>query len=233
MILNFLLYVVTASAREEDQSNHLPIHHAIRVKSFPFCKTLLDAYPESVGIGEWESLPIHYAFSLKAGTNITDIIRYLLELYPQSINVRQGGELPIHIAASKGNVEVIKLLLQYDPEAATKKTTVTEWNHTSNLPFHVALKKSSYDAAKLLYDIYPEAIVLARTQTILGEIYRRSLTYTGRPNYVAIRIYELERKAKILAFIDFFQEQLDYAKKVRDLNQVHTWLASSSSCTEK
>jgi len=215
-ILNFLLDVVPASAMEVDESDRLPIHHALSVKSFPFCKILLDAYPESaritIGFGEWEELPIHHVCEYGSGDDDNlDIIRYLLELYPLGINEEaRCGWLPIHKAAKNGNVEVIKLLLQYDPKAATKKTTVTEWHSTIDLPFHVACEGYRYDAAKLLYDIYPEAIMLVRTQAVLGEIRRRSMLYADS--------WGAQVLATVLAIINFGEEQLVYALKARDLN---------------
>jgi len=202
-ILRFLLINAPASVREADYPNvHLPIHIAIGWghKSFAFCKILLDAYPESaritMGSGTGGDLPIHCACDIGRRDDIIQTIRYLLKLYPQSINIEaRCGWLPIHYAARKGNVEVIKLLLQCDPETVTKKTEADRWNE-AKLPLHVACEEypPCFDAAQLLYDIYPEAI-------LDGKCLERML---GRGHS------------------HIFAKQLVYAEKAQDLNALAT-----------
>ena len=160
-ILRCMLSIDPTLARETNDIDYLPIHHGI-CKSFAFCKELIDAYPESLRVRTSEgSLPIHKACGYRGGRS-ANTIRYMLELYPESINARDSeGLLPIHHAvrgrkpAEGKKAEIVELLLMYDPEAATQKTT-----RLGRLPLHMACESyvGRLCVVQALFDVFPEAI---------------------------------------------------------------------------
>ena len=114
--------------------------------------------------------------------------------------------LPIHRAAIKdcfARPEVIELLLKHDPALASKETT----QHRC-LPLHFACHihggirddPTTLEAITLLYDAYPEAL-WARDNH-------------GRTPFDFVKSLLNPHKA----VVDFFKEQLTYAKKARCLS---------------
>ena len=163
-ILRCMFHIDPACVRERNFEGGLPIHTAAKYSpSINLCKELIKMYPESLRVEESNSgsLPIH-EIMCHNGYNLghhIHIIRYFLDVYPESIDARDNnGWLPIHRAIGEYNSErreeTIKLLLIYDPSAASKKTA----DVNCRLPLHIACKKSCLGMAQLLYDAYPEAI---------------------------------------------------------------------------
>ena len=131
-ILRFMLNIDPSLPRE--LVSCLPIRLAVQNKSTTFCKLLVDAYPESLRIESSDGmLPIHEA-CLNGNRDDTAItIQYMLELDPEVINAEDSeGWVPIHHAVL-GMTKSIEILLQYDPDAASKKT----YDGDRRLPLHL------------------------------------------------------------------------------------------------
>jgi len=197
-VLRFMLDTDQTIVRERDTHGYLPIHHAVDRMPNEFCKVLIDAYPESVRVrtNNDGSLPIHIACGHHYGNSEANVetIQYLLELYPESVNATTlFGQLPIHNAALGERTDIIELLLKYDPDAATKKTT-----QSLNLPLHVtcgeSLKKQ-LDVAEVLFDSYPQAI----------------------------NAHNCEEKTPYLSkIVNFLLAQQGYDQKAKDTKVMHT-----------
>ena len=207
-ILQFMLDIDQTIVRERDESGFLPIHYAVvAAKSFEVCRVLIDAYPESIRVRTNRgSLPIHMACRNGYRVDAADTIQYMLELYPESINVRdEEGVLPIHIAAGFGRANNIKLLLKYDPDAASKVTENEQ--RRCLLPLHIVCDgvNEQLDRAKILYDAYPEAIFV-RSQ--IGEDDGRTpLEYARGKRYRNV--------------VNFLETQHAYAQKAKDTTAMH------------
>ena len=163
-ILQFMLDVDSSLPRErvEGEEHYLPIHYAVEGMSTSFCKVLLYAYPASIGIvSDNGSMPIHEACSNGERHDTVDTIQHLLDLYPEIISARDEDDwLPIHCAAmneSKRRTDIVKLLLKYDPDAASKRT-----ESKKRKPLHIASENGHLGATKVLYDAYhkPSFIVI-------------------------------------------------------------------------
>ena len=154
-ILRFMLSIDPTLLREV-VGNWLPIHHAVEYKSTTFCKILTDAYPESLRIeSDYGMLPIHLACHYGNRDDTADTIQYMLKLDPELINAEDGdGYLPIHHAAEWGRVQIIELLLKFDPDSASKE--INDVNQ--RLPLHLSYN-SNLSSIQALYDAYPEAIL--------------------------------------------------------------------------
>ena len=156
-ILQFMLDADPTLPRvRTGEEGYLPIHLAVDRMSVDFCKVLIKTYPESVKVGaNDDNLPIHEACRFRDRDDAVDIVEYLLQLYPESINVQDSeGLLPIHLAALGGNAKTIALLLEHDPDGASKKTE----DEKKYIPLHLACQRSTLDIVKVLYDAYPQAI---------------------------------------------------------------------------
>ena len=190
-ILDLLVAAAPLSATIADPFGCLPIHRASESgRSYPFCKRLIDAWPESLRVQNGRGdLPIHFAC---AECNV-EIVKYMIEHYPESINTWGDGELPIHCAAlsrdnSTRKADIIRYLLAKDPECASKTGSTA-----NRLPFHwVASEADSLESLRLLFDAYPEAIDIR----------------DGMGN----NPLDLARGA----LVDFLEEQLAYARKAED-----------------
>jgi len=159
-ILRFLINIDPTLMREATgEAMFLPIHHAVANKSTPFCKVLIESYPESLRAltTRFGRFPIHEACRKGSRDDKVETIEYMLKKYPESINARDSiGRLPIHCAAKCGKADVIELLLKHDPDAARR-----EGGTLSRLPLHNACVCSSVEnlcVVRMLFDIYPEAI---------------------------------------------------------------------------
>jgi len=163
-LLHLLIDDDATSLRIVDDYGFIPLHYAVFFnQSTDFCKELTGLYPQSVWAESSDGdLPIHFA----AGGGRVDIVRHLLKVCPESVHVTNNkGYLPIHMIARfpriseaitpEGYVEVLELLLEYDPNAAS----VAESEKLS-LPLHLACAAYSkyLPVVKLLFDQYPKAI---------------------------------------------------------------------------
>ena len=206
-ILRFMIDADQTVTRDRNEQGYLPIHYAIHNMSFEFCKVLIDTYPESIKVGTGDgNLPIHVACSSFSygtyGTSI-EMIQYLLDIYPESINVRNGeGHLLIHRAAQGKRVDIVELLLKYNPDAASKETSSNR-----RLPLHVVCDTyaGNVDVVKTLYDAFPQAI------TIRDGDGKSPSTLSKRRKH---------RKSNPIK--TFIQAQLAYARKARDTSAMTT-----------
>ena len=193
VILRFMLEVDPTLPRETNNHGYLPIYDAADNKSTIFCKILIDSYPQSLRIESVGWLPIHKACAWGKRDDTADTIQYMLKLDPELINAENSdGWLPIHRAAEWGRVQIIELLLKFDPDSASK-----EMNDRSQwLPLHFACDDSNFCSIQVLYNAYPEAI-LARDE------------HGDTPLDLADS--EVNQQAT-----DFLQAQLVYARQAHD-----------------
>jgi ankyrin repeat protein len=189
--------------REVVDDGYLPLHYAVAYKSTTFCKELIDAYPESLRVESGDgSLPILVACSGNRD-DTADTIQYMLELDSELINVEDSaGLLPIHRASNLNEgTKSIKILLKFDPEAASKETNNDGYRW---LPLHLAC---SYDtnlsSIQVLYDAYPEAILISEEH-----------------GYTPLNIARLGSRNQ--PTIDFLQTQLVYARQAQDMTAMTT-----------
>ena len=215
----------------EDELGYLPIHSAATNKSQAFCKILVDAYPESVRIGDGDgSLPIIH----KACYNDRlDTVESLLRLYPESVHIRNNdGKLPIHeVSFPKANnlgknaTKIIELLLIHDPECLSKPVVFVEgnnaWQETmrTGLPLHIVCC-SYWDESKvatLLFNLYPEAILIRNEQEQLPiDIVREKIDSLGQSQDTDSIQQRLQYTYR------FLLTQMDYAYKAQDADAMRT-----------
>ena len=199
-ILRFMLNIDPTLPREVEDAGYLPLHVAVTYKSTVLCKILIDAYPESLQIASGDWLPIHVACRYGERDDTADTIQYMLELDPELINAgNSSGYLPIHRAAEWGRVQIIELLLHYDPDAASKETNnVFQW-----LPLHFACyNNTNLSSIQALFDAHPEAILAG------DEVGDTPLDNT--------------REEGNQPAIDFLQTQLVYARQAQDMAAMTT-----------
>jgi len=178
---------------------YLPIHLAVDRMSVDFCKELIKAYPESVKAGaNDDNLPIHEACRFRDRDDAVDTVEYLLQLYPESINAsNEDAWLPIHCAAmneSERRTDIVKLLLKYDSDAASKRT-----ESKKRKPLHIASENGHLGATKVLYDAYPQAIF-----------------HRDKDGETPITLAKRGRVKR------FLKAQVLYVRKSQDMTVVHT-----------
>ena len=229
-ILRFMLKIDPTLPREVDGEGYLPIDLAVQALSTAFCKELIDAYPESLRVGDGV-LPIHEACRWAVDT---DTIQYMLELDPEIINAEEinDGYLPIHYAAETGMTKLIELLLKFDPDAASKKANdeigrrLFANGGSRRLPLHLACGAlyPNLSSIQALYDAYPEAILARdrdgdtpfdhaeRNQPVqaLNDAYPEVYLLWDRFGRTPLDL------AGIHPAIDFLQTQLEYAEQSRN-----------------
>ena len=118
-VLKLLIDKYPEAALHADNEGDLPIHLASGCQRFSrdFVSMLVEAYPGSVSTPNDEGvLPLHEACS----TGSLATVEYLYRQYPAAINhaITSGldrGHHPIHAAISSTAVEVVKFLLNCDP----------------------------------------------------------------------------------------------------------------------
>jgi len=204
-ILRLMLATDPGLVRERDGSGDLPIHTAASGQSFDFCKVLIDLYPESLKVeGRDGYLPVHYAVSKP------DTIQYLLEICPETINARDNaGRLPIHIAAEGKRADIVELLLNHDPSAASTRTS----NPSNNLPLHLAAraKHEHMEVAEVLFDAYPESMNISNGngKTPLDLAWEEETRQRRDPN-----------ESKV---VNFLLTQQAYARQAQDIKTKTTF----------
>ena len=197
-ILRFMLNIDPTLPRE--LVGCLPIRLAVQNKSTTFCKLLVDAYPESLRIESSDGmLPIHEACLNGNRDDTADTIQCMLELDPEIINAEDSdGWVPIHHAVL-GMTKSIEILLQYDPDAASKKT----YDGDRRLPLHLACDyDKNVSSVQILYDAYPEAILASDRD--------------GRTPL------DLALSKRNQPAIDFLQAQLVYSRQAQDMTTMTT-----------
>jgi len=136
----------------------LPIHYASQFQDPVFCKMLVDGYPDSLRVGDNNScLPFHLA----CDKGSIETVKYLYEANQECINKStRSGVNPLYLALARTpgvEHEIIKFLLQRDPELATIALPNVDGDHIL-LPLQLACKRNAYESMKLLFDTYPTAI---------------------------------------------------------------------------
>ena len=205
---------------ERDDGGELPLHKAATNKSEEFCKILVDAYPESLRVGDGcGSLPIHHA--CKNGR--PDTVEYLFGLYPESINIRtNSGYLPIHKAANRpgeNTAEIVEFLLRHDPECLSKP--VVSNNRGSQyqqgndaLPLHIVCPKwDESNVTEHLFDLYPEAILVRNGRGKLPAIVREKASGNR---------YNEKYEERLQEMAIFLSTQEMYAYKAQDKSAMRT-----------
>lgn len=138
-----------------------PLHEAARDGKALIVKGLVAEAPKEVFVKDLDGrIPLHWAISF----NHLDIISILL--YPWKYSDKSSvfeidideytddaGWTPLHIAASIGNLEVLKLLLNYEPKPDVNLPT-----STGVRPIHLAVAKKHIDAVKLLVEDYGASV---------------------------------------------------------------------------
>jgi len=200
-ILQFMLNIDPSLPRELVGNGYLPIHYAVKYKSAAFCKILIGAYPESLRIELNGCLSVHVACSGNKD-DTADTIQYMFEVDSELINAADNdGYLPIHYAATLNRRTIsIKMLLNYDPNAASKKTN----DGSQQLPLHLAcgVYNPNLSSIQVLYDAYPDAI-FARDRG--GRTPLNNVRSNG--NQPAI---------------DFLETQFVYARRAQDMTAMTT-----------
>jgi len=203
-ILYCLLNVDPTLLGERDRYGQLPIHLAIGVKTFGFCKQLISAYPESLRVESDDGfLPIHDACKVAD----VDLVRYLLEIDPESMHIPDSeGYFPIHYAAQERRADITELLLCYNPSTVLKESM----DGKSWLPLHFACFLGSLSVVKALFDAYPEAIMVfddnGKTPLDLALEAERSEKYGSS------------------TVVQFFKDQLKYVQQEENVTLPSNWM---------
>ena len=171
-IISIIIKAFPEALHQNESEGYLsPIHHALKwnCPNTEFCKMLIEHHPECAREVEDNTLPIHKA------CHDLDLVKLLFKIYPESISMRSdAGMRPIHYAAARGNVELLKFLLEHDPTSASiiAEVPVDGYSHYEasydggdTIPFPLLFAcctkdESNTRAVKLLYNYHPEAIYL-------------------------------------------------------------------------
>ena len=212
-ILDLLVAAAPLSLTRANAEGRLPIHCASESgRSYPFCKRLIDACPESLWVVCDAMLPIHRACYY--GGNNVEAVRCIADLCPESIDARARdgrGDLPIHSAVAarreSHKVEIIRYLLAKNPDCASKLGVRLPGGLGGHLPLHVACYGTCLESVHLLFDAYPQAIDV---REVPG----------GSPLDIARdQAWENGNSGEIG---DFLEEQLVYANLAKDSRAMHT-----------
>lgn len=139
-----------------DVKGRTPLHRAVIDKAPDSIVSLLLKYGiENCSKKDKEGyLPLHYVlctWNLKAENKT---FRIILDAYMEGLTCKTKlGVLPIHICVQhRGDISIVKEMLDYFPDAAGEMTKNT-------LPLHMAIDaKCSFDVLKALIDAYPDAV---------------------------------------------------------------------------
>lgn len=95
---------------------------------------------------EDQRIPLHWACTMNH-EHIVDLI--LPHLKGKSLDdmVDEGGWTPVHIAAATGNENILKKLLEFDPDFNVDQTTAT-----GSTALQLAVSKNYYDIVSLLLE---------------------------------------------------------------------------------
>ena len=192
----------------------------------PFCKLLVDAYPESVKMGGVVNcLPIHNA----CYKGRLETVEYLFGLYPESLHIRisTSGYLPIHKAAYSSGEDaagIIKFILRQDPECLSKPIVSghvqrggTQENNYG-LPLHIVCShRDDFNMTELLYDLYPEAILIRNgDQQLPIDILEKRLGEAFSFSYNEESIQRIQEP------FSFLRVQMGYAWQAQDSTAMRT-----------
>ena len=85
-------------------------------------------------------------------------MKYLLDLYPEGISAMDFfGSMPIHVAVEHNRLEVVKFLVDKDPDMV--KAEYRYGYEVWKLPAHVAATHGHLEVFKYLHTVYPEGSV--------------------------------------------------------------------------
>ena len=137
------------STQSQNQEGDLPVHLALRHRSEPTVRYLVDKYPECVRVkGRTGCLPLHLAT-----WGHSDFARPFFELHPAALGIEnENGVLPLHTAAFNNNEIALEFADKY-PAGLRHKDKV------GNLPIHEAARSAkSLQLIKALAERYPEGL---------------------------------------------------------------------------
>ncbi|KAK1734111.1 ankyrin repeat domain-containing protein [Skeletonema marinoi] len=163
-ILKVLIERHPEAIRHAENGGELPIHLAAKTLTPEFCRVLIEAYPRSVRMRDaTDAMPLHYACYL----NTVATVEYLSRLYPDAINhATTRGFYPIHFTMigfrRRKNpidaVDIVKFLLDYDPNAAQQKIYGESLLHLAcRLEYNDSIIHATREVIKAIYDTHPEA----------------------------------------------------------------------------
>ncbi len=168
-ILKLLLEKHPESIRHADDGYNerlLPIHLAARTgKSADFCRVLIEAYPDSIRVGDHrDQLPIHWACTY----NTVATVQCLYNFFPDAINhATTDGNYPIHSAMNailarqdpEAAIEIVKFLLNCDPNVKLQKCLeISLFHYACSLNDGRSNFEVGIENIKTIYDAHPEAI---------------------------------------------------------------------------
>ncbi|KAJ6106657.1 hypothetical protein N7512_010174 [Penicillium capsulatum] len=123
-----------------DLGQYTPLHYAAEIGNKPIVKILLQSVPGS-------HMPYHHksgAFHLAIASGRIDVVQAFLADRPSLAHFpNQGGEFPLHTATMKGQLLVMKLLLEIP-------TSVHAIDNNRQTPLHHAALNGDDEAAALL-----------------------------------------------------------------------------------
>ena len=187
-ILGLLLERCPEATRYANNRGYLPIQLAVvKLKSFEFCRMLIEAYPGSERItSSGGELPIPPLLHLACEYSMVATAEYLYQLYPECINLAdEDGRYPIHYAIDGLNdrtnpttaIEMVEFLLGHNPNAASQKfddifplCVVCANSDSFNGEDDAYRVDAALKIAQALFDAYPEAIEDNNLTTINTEI---------------------------------------------------------------
>jgi ankyrin repeat protein len=158
-VLKLLIDKYPEAIRHANNRGSLPIHLASRWRSSESVSVLVNAYPGSVSTPDVNGeLPLHHACS--SGSLAT--VEYLYQQYPDAINHATTSEIyrghyPIHAAISATALEVVKFLLNCDPNQKLIQRQGESLLHCACDETYDNIE-DEIQLTKVLFDAHPEAI---------------------------------------------------------------------------
>lgn len=144
-----LLLRYGAQPDAKDKHNRTALHWATNNGSLTLVTTLLESVSEVTSLftqeGEAGCTPLHIAV-LKG---YEDFVRLFLDAGISVNLTTKGGFMPLHLAAERGNLGMVKLLLEYDADPSAEGPTFIE------TPLFFAAQVGNTDIVEVLSEITP------------------------------------------------------------------------------
>ena len=152
--LRLTLETNSGALHEIDEYGETLLYHAIwNIRSFAFCKLLIDHNSYLVKISGGGALPIHSACSIVRRD--PDLIKLLVHHYPESVSIADSrGQYPLQLFLTREDIidlEILRCLLSHNKGVVSRP-------YEGDLPLHIVTKKCNLVVVKEVFNAYPQAV---------------------------------------------------------------------------
>ena len=158
--VHFFIEKIECDPDCKNQRKRTPLHHAVDQLHFDVVKYLIERqHCDPLSADEEGTSPLHLAI-LKAGRDETLIqfsavgsikaVKFLIEDKKCDLNYKDySGKTPLHHASEGGHFDVVKYLVNHDPNKdSSKKVFMITHDHVNNTPLHYAAQNGHLEVIK-------------------------------------------------------------------------------------